>query len=101
MGFIKDFSRYGHGIYLHRFQWRIPNPQCSFDVSGSGKSVNERTGWSDTESIEYSCTLTYGTCENIGSLLFETHDNAESGNKYDDNSTMTPLIIEEEMDAMS
>ena len=28
-----------------------------------------------------------------GDLLSETRDNTESGNKYDDNSTLPPLII--------
>ena len=36
--------------------------------------------------------------QNLGS---ETRDNAESGNEYDYNSTMPPLIIEEEMYVMS
>ena len=34
-------------------------------------------------------------------LLSETRDDSESGNKYDDDSTMPPLISEEDMDAMS
>ena len=33
-------------------------------------------------------------------LLSETRDDTESGNKYDDYSTMPPLISEEEMDEM-
>ena len=33
-------------------------------------------------------------------LLGQTHDNMESGTKYGDNSTMPPLICEEEMDKM-
>ena len=36
-----------------------------------------------------------------GYLLSETRDNTESGNKYYDNSTLSPLISEEEMDTMS
>ena len=36
-----------------------------------------------------------------GGLLSETGDNTESGNESDYNSTMPPLISEEEMDAMS
>ena len=34
-------------------------------------------------------------------LLSETRDDKESGNKYDDESTMLLLISEEEMDAIS
>ena len=34
-------------------------------------------------------------------LLSETRDDTEKSNKYDDNSTLPPLIIEEEMDEMS
>ena len=34
-------------------------------------------------------------------LLSENCDNMESGNKYDEDSTMKPLISEDEMDAMS
>ena len=34
-------------------------------------------------------------------LLSETRDNKESGNEYDDGSTLTPLTSEEEMDTMS
>ena len=34
-------------------------------------------------------------------LLFETHDDKESGNEYDDDSTLPPLLSEEEMDTMS
>ena len=34
-------------------------------------------------------------------LLSKTRNGTESGNKYDNNSTMPPLISEEEMDAMS
>ena len=37
----------------------------------------------------------------IQNLLAETCENTESGNKYDDDSTIPPLIIEEEMDVMS
>ena len=36
-----------------------------------------------------------------GGLLYETCDDTESSNKYDDNSTLPPLISEEEMGAMS
>ena len=36
-----------------------------------------------------------------GNLLSETRNNAESSDKYDDDSTMSPLIIKEEMDTMS
>ena len=35
------------------------------------------------------------------SLLSETHDDTGRGNKYDDYSTLAPLISEEEMDGMS
>ena len=35
-----------------------------------------------------------------GGLLSETRDDAESGDKSDDNSTMLPLLSEEEMDVM-
>ena len=35
-----------------------------------------------------------------GSLLSETHNNAKSGDKYDDDSIMLPLISEEEIDVM-
>ena len=34
-------------------------------------------------------------------LLSETHECTEIGNKYDDDSTMPPLISEEEMDVIS
>ena len=34
-------------------------------------------------------------------MLSETYDDTKSGNKYDDYSTMPPLISEEEMDVMS
>ena len=34
-------------------------------------------------------------------LLSETFNHTESGNKYDDNSTLSPLTSEEEMDVMS
>ena len=34
-------------------------------------------------------------------LLAETRDNTESGNEFDEDSTMSPLISEELMDAMS
>ena len=34
-------------------------------------------------------------------LLSETCDNAESGNEYDENSILPPLISEKGMDAMS
>ena len=33
-------------------------------------------------------------------LITETHDNAESGDRYDDDSIMPPLISKEEMDVM-
>ena len=36
-----------------------------------------------------------------GSLLSENRNNTESGNKSDDNSTLAPLISEEEMDVMA
>ena len=36
-----------------------------------------------------------------GDLLSETRDNRESGKEYDDDSTLPPLISEEEMGAMS
>ena len=36
-----------------------------------------------------------------GNLLSETHDDMESGNKSDDDSTLSPFISEEEMNAMS
>ena len=32
-------------------------------------------------------------------LISETHEDTESGNEYDDYSTIAPLISEEEMDA--
>ena len=35
-----------------------------------------------------------------GNLLSETHDDTESGYKFDDNSTLAPLISEEEINAM-
>ena len=35
-----------------------------------------------------------------GGLLSDSRDDAESGDEYDDNYTMPPLISEEEMDAM-
>ena len=35
-----------------------------------------------------------------GNLISETCDDMESGDKYNDNSIMPPLISEEEMDAM-
>ena len=35
-----------------------------------------------------------------GDLLYENCDDTESGNKYDDDSTMPPLISEEKMDVM-
>ena len=34
-------------------------------------------------------------------LLSKTRDDAQHGNEFDDNSTISPLISEEEMDAMS
>ena len=34
----------GTQIYLHRFQGKMINPQCSFDVSSSRISLNEHTG---------------------------------------------------------
>ena len=33
-------------------------------------------------------------------LLFETHDDTESGDKYNDDSTMPQFISEEEMDVI-
>ena len=36
-----------------------------------------------------------------GGLLYETCDNTENGNESDNDSTMAPLMNEEEMDAMS
>ena len=35
-----------------------------------------------------------------GGLIYESYDYAESGDKYDDNSIMPPLISKEQMDAM-
>ena len=35
-----------------------------------------------------------------GSLLSETRDNAEIGDKYDDDSIIQPLFSEEEIDAI-
>ena len=35
-----------------------------------------------------------------GSLLFETYDNVESCDEYDDDSIIPPLLSEEEMDVM-
>ena len=67
VGFGKDFSRCIYIIYLHVFPGRMSNLRCSYDVSISGASVNERTSSSDMENITYNCTLTYGTCESFGS----------------------------------
>ena len=35
-----------------------------------------------------------------GNLLSENHDSTEKGDKFDDDSTMPPLLSEEEMDTM-
>ena len=35
-----------------------------------------------------------------GNILTKNRNNAESGDKYDDNSIMPPLLSKEEMDAM-
>ena len=35
-----------------------------------------------------------------GSILTKTHNDAEIGDKYDDDSIMPPLLSEEEMDSM-
>ena len=57
-------------IYLHRVQRRMSKKCCSFDSSSSRESGNEWTGQSDTENVAYNCTLTYGTCESLGSVYY-------------------------------
>ena len=42
-----------------------------------------------------------GVLSRTHNVLSETRDNTETGNKYDDDLTMTPLISEEEMNANS
>ena len=45
------------------FQTRIPNLRCSFYVSSSVESGNERTGQSDKENVDINFTLTQCTCK--------------------------------------
>ena len=52
VGFRNNFSRCRYSIYLHRVQGKITNPGCSFDVSRSVTSGNERAGKIDM----YVCT---------------------------------------------
>ena len=68
VGLRKNFSRCRDAIYLGGVQRIIPNSRGSLEVSISGTSVNERTGQSDMENVAYNCTLTYGTCEVLGSV---------------------------------
>ena len=54
-----------------------------------------------TSSKEKTCDiLTFAHFEE-GNLLSENRNDAENGDKYDDNSIMTPLISKKEMDVMN
>ena len=54
-----------------------------------------------TYSKEKTCYIITFTQFEEGGLLSETLNNMESGNEYYDNSTLSPLISEEEMGLMS
>ena len=41
VGIRKNFRVFMYAIYLHKFQGRMPNPPCSFDVNRYGTSVND------------------------------------------------------------
>ena len=64
----KVFSRCRYKIFPRGVQRKMPNPWCSFCISSSVTSVNERTSQSDMESVTYNCTLTYDTCESLVSV---------------------------------
>ena len=68
VGIRNNFIRFRVAIYLDGFQRRISKLRSSLDVSRSGTSINERTGWIYMENIAYNFTLTYGTCEGFGSV---------------------------------
>ena len=68
VGLRKNFSRYRVMIYLHRFQIIIPNSRSSIEVRSYITPGNKWTGQSNTENVEYNCTLTYGTCKSFGSV---------------------------------
>ena len=53
-----------------------------------------------TSSKEETVNIIMFTQFKYGNLLSETRNNAESSDKYDDDSIMPPLIIKEEMDGM-
>ena len=55
----------------------------------------------DTSSREKTGYITTFTQFEEGNLLSNTRDDTEIGNRYDDDSTLPPLISEEEMDSMS
>ena len=53
VGFRKNFRKYRNTVYLDRVQRIIPKLWSSFEVSGSGTPVNERTSQSDMENVAY------------------------------------------------
>ena len=54
----------------------------------------------DTSTKENTGNIITLTQFDKGNLLSETNDDDKSGDEFDDNSIMAPLISEEEMDAM-
>ena len=55
----------------------------------------------DTSSREQTGDIITFTQFEEGNLVSETREDTESSNEFDNNSTLLPLIIEEEMDTMS
>ena len=66
--FGKNFSIFRETIYLNRVQEEFQTCGDSLDVIRSKTSGNEQTGQSDMVKVKYNCTLTYGTCESLGSV---------------------------------
>ena len=54
-----------------------------------------------TSSKEHTGNITTFAKFEEGDLLSENRDDTESGNEYDDDSTLAPLFDEEAMDAIS
>ena len=68
MVFGKNFNRLRYETYLYGVSGQMSNSRSSFDNRSSRASGNELTSQSETEKLNYNCTLTYGTCESFGSF---------------------------------
>ena len=101
-------------MYVPSTRKIISSYDVVFDESFS--SVLEYTSRPYSEAMAMRPSVTYTTCAtssreqtgNIitfahfeeGNLLYENRNDEESGNEFDDDSIVPPLLIEEEMDAM-